>query len=404
MPVLLDRLHEERRALLESVDRIAADAETEERDLSDSDRELVARHHARIGEVDAQIEPLEQIERQRAEHLERVPVPVRQTVAPAGAAPSDAEPYSTFAQYARDVLIVRFDAIAQRAGGVDVRRAAEARIERVVANTLSSDVAGLVPPQYLTQIAQVINKSRPIVDSARRIGLTSGQLMYPSITTRPLVGKQTAQKTEAPSQTMAVAFVTVTADTYVGAGDISWQAINWSTPDALQLWFDLAAEQYAIQTEAATGTVIAAATVMATPAIPATPTLADWMTAITAAAGTVYAAGNRRANTIYADVSSGYSIIGLVSNTSPIFVPAGGFSLGTGAGNIAGLNLVISKGLPAKTVVVGDSQALLAAETAGAPVELRAVEPALGGMEVGVIGAFVSKIIDATGFRKLTIA
>ncbi len=65
---------------------------------------------------------------------------------------------------------------------------------------------------------------------------------------------------------------------------------------------------------------------------------------------------------------------------------------------------MISAGLPAKTVVVGDSSSLLAAETAGAPVELRAVEPALGGMEVGVIGALVSKITDVNAFRKLTIA
>ena len=202
---------------------------------------------------------------------------------------------------------------------------------------------------------------------------------------------------------MAVAFVNVTADTYMAAGDLSWQAINWSTPDALSLWFDLAAEQYAIQTEAATGTVLAAATVMATPAVPATPTLSDWVTAITAAAGVVYSTSRRRADTVYADITTGYSIMGIVANVAPVFLPTGGFSLSSGTGSIGGLRLVISPGLAAKTVVVGDSQALLAAETGGAPVELRAVEPSIGGMEVGVIGAFVSKITDAGAFRKLTV-
>ena len=33
--------------------------------------------------------------------------------------------------------------------------------------------------------------------------------------------------------------VTTTACTYLGGGDLSWQAINWSTPDALDLWFRL---------------------------------------------------------------------------------------------------------------------------------------------------------------------
>lgn len=402
-PAVLTRLYEDRDTQLAAVDTIVDRAESEDRDLSGSDQELIGRHHARIGELDPQIDQLEQIERARQAHTERMPVPVRGLPSAAPDVPAPGS-YATFAQYARDVLITRFDAIAQRAGGSPVRQAAEERISRAVANTLSTDVAGLVPPQYLTQIAQVILRVRPIVETARRVGLTSGQLMYPSITQRPIVGKQTAQKTEAPSQAMTVAFVTVTADTYVGAGDISWQAINWSTPDCLQLWFDLAAEQYGIQTEAATGTVLAAATLMATPAIGATPTLADWMAAIVAAAGTVYGAGNRMADTIYADPVTGYQILGQVSASSPVFVPTGTFSLTSGQGNIAGLRLVISKGLPAKTVVVGDSTALLAAETAGAPVELRAVEPALGGMEVGVIGAFVSKIVDGTGFRKLTIA
>lgn len=404
-PSVLDRLYAERNHELESVDRIADAAESDDRDLSDSDRELISRAHTRIAELDPQIETLEAQEIHRAAHNERVPVPratPRTTEIEAAAGPGDV--YRTFAQYARDVIVSRFDSVAAAAGGAPARQAAEERISRVMANTLSSDLAGLIPPQYLTQIAQVIDKSRPIVDSCRRVPLTSGKLSYPSITQKPVVGKQVTEKTEAPSQTVTVTFVDVIADTYVGAGDLSWQAITWSSPDALTLWFDLAAEQYARQTEAAAGTVLAAATVMATPAVPLTPTLADWMTAITAAAGLIYSTSRRRPDTVYADVVTGYSIMGLVANVAPVFFPAGDFSLSSGQGNIAGLRLVISAGLPTKTVVVGDSQTLLAAETGGSPIELRAVEPKLGGMEVGVIGAFVSKITDAGALRKLTVA
>ena len=42
---------------------------------------------------------------------------------------------------------------------------------------------------------------------------------------------------------------TATASTYLGGGDLSWQAINWSTPNALDLWFRLAASDYALKTE-----------------------------------------------------------------------------------------------------------------------------------------------------------
>jgi HK97 family phage major capsid protein len=398
---VLSRLQDERDQLLSQCDQITDGAEADERDLSDAERNLIARNHARIeSEIDPQLEQLEQLEVTRARHQRasvQLPEPVRRGAVELVSPEPDPVVYRTFAQYARDQLIVRYDQIAQRAGP-GARQQAEDRISRAVANTLSSDVMGLIPPQYLTQIVEVISTSRPIVESARRIGLTSGQLMYPSIASRPSVGKQTAEKTEAPSSKMTVNFVTVTADTYVGAGDISWQAINWSTPDALQLWFDLAAEAYARQTEAATGTVLAQ---LATGAPPASDDLAGWMAAIASAAGDIYRSTNRRADTIYADPTTGYHLVGLVSNQSPVFLSTGGFSLSTGSGNIAGLQLVISNGLPAGTVIVGASSALLVAETAGAPVELRAVEPALGGMEVGVIGAFVAKVIDTAAFTKL---
>jgi len=398
---VLDRLHSERSSVLDQVDSVTTDAEANDRDLSSAELELIARCHSRIeSELDPQIDALEQIERTRAAHVAHSPSLPPSAVVPAAPAEPDAI-YRSYAEYARDVLISRYDVIAQRAGVP--RHVAQDRIERVVANTLSADVAGLIPPQYLTTFAQIIDASRPIVQTARRVPLTSGTLSYPSITQRPTVAKQTTEKTELSSQKMTVAFVNVTADTYGGTGDLSWQAINWSTPDALSLWFDLAAEAYAIQTEAAAGTVLAAATVMATPAIPATPTLADWMTALTAASGVIYTASRRRPDTVFADVTTGYSIMGLVSNVSPVFIPTGNFSLSSGQGNIAGLNLVISAGLPAKTVVVGNASSLLVAETSGSPVELRAVEPAIGGMEVGVIGAFAAKITDAGAFRKLTI-
>ena len=54
------------------------------------------------------------------------------------------------------------------------------------------------------------------------------------------------------------------------------------------------------------------------------------------------------------------------------------------------------------TMGLFDSQALYAAETPGAPVQLKAVEPAIGGIEVGVIGAFAAAVADPAAFVKLT--
>lgn len=403
MPPVLDRLHDERDRLLAAVDEITNAAEGADRDLSSAELELIARHRSRVDdELDPQIDQLEQIEVSRTRHVRAAAGLPPALPAPNGAPASNGDDevvYRTFAEYARDELVRRYDAIAQRVGP-GARAAAEERLARAVAHTLTANVPGLLPAQYLANIVAVIDSSRPIVESANRVGLTAGVLQYPNVTQRPTVGKQTAEKTELPSAAMNVAIVNVTADTYGGAGNLSWQAINWSSPDALALWFDLVAGEYARQTEAAAGTVLAA---LAAGGAVGSNDLAGWLAAITAAAGKIYAASRMRPDTIWADVTRGYALIGQVSTAQPVFLTAGGFDLSTGAGNVAGLRLVISPGLPANTVVVGASRALLAAETPGAPVELRAVEPSIAGMEVGVVGAFVAKVTNTAAFEKLTM-
>ena len=47
---------------------------------------------------------------------------------------------------------------------------------------------------------------------------------------------------------------------------------------------------------------------------------------------------------------------------------------------------------------------LLVAETPGAPVELRVVEPAIGGLEVGIIGGFEAVVVDDGAFANITTA
>ena len=68
------------------------------------------------------------------------------------------------------------------------------------------------------------------------------------------------------------------------------------------------------------------------------------------------------------------------------------------------LNVVVSRGMDAGVIAIGDNEALLVAETAGAPVELRVVEPAIGGVEVGIIGAFEAVVVDDGAFTMLTAA
>lgn len=406
---VLQRLVTERTNTNENIDRILAVAEEEERDPSESERELITRQRSRLEELEPQIGELLDLEEARSSsrdaraHLTR-PAPGAdggdgKPPAAHAAGGSDAPVYRSFAQYARDELIVRFDKIANRAGA-GAREAANERLTRAVANTLTADIPGLLPKQHLAQIIDVIDKSRPLVAASRQIGLNAGKVTYPKITQRPIVGEQTAEKTELPSQKMTVAMVEATAKVYGGAGDLSWQDIAWSNPDALSLWFDLAAEAYAHETEDATAAELATAT--ATPIVVTAGDLAAWMAAVAEAAAAIYTATRRRPDTIAASVTNGYSFLGMVGNQQPIFLAAGGGSLAAGTGNIAGMSLVISPSLPDGTAYVYDSTVLLTAETSGAPVELRAVEPSIAGFEVGVVGAFLAELMENAAVAKLT--
>ena len=138
---------------------------------------------------------------------------------------------------------------------------AQERLVRAPEHTLTDDIPGLLPPQHLADIMDIIDGSRPVVSSARSVPLGRGQLTYPKIAQRPAVLLQSTEKTEGGTQNMQVDMETINADTYIGGGNLSWQAMNWSTPDALQLWFSLAAEAYARETEEAACDVLEGAAI-----------------------------------------------------------------------------------------------------------------------------------------------
>ncbi len=314
--------------------------------------------------------------------------------------------YRSMAAYARDVILTgsgrEAGKIAAQVGDRnEIQRASERLqlIKRVPANTLSSNVDGLSPPQHIAQIFQVIDTSRPIVQSAQRASLERGTLTYPVITTPPVVAVQATEKTEAGNTGMVIDMVTKTATTYLGGGDLSWQAINWSSPNALDLWFRLVAADYALKTEQDAAQIMQSSgfsnNIAST--ISGTPTFAQFMTAIGAGYGEVFANSGRVANTLYmAPDRYGY-LLGLTSDAFTQFTSVSGSGVGP-------LQVVVSRGMDAGVVVVGDSAGLLVAETAGAPVELRVVEPAIGGVEVGLIGAFEAAVVDDGAFAMITTA
>jgi hypothetical protein len=130
----------------------------------------------------------------------------------------------------------------------------------------------------------------------------------------------------------------------------------------------------------------------------------DVVTAIAAGAGDVYANSGRMADTIYMAPNAFFSLAGISGPDSANFISTGTLNLSATDGRLAGLDVVVSRGMDSGVIVVGDSDALLVAENAGAPVELRVTEPAIGGVEVGLIGAFEAVVVDPGAFAMITTA
>jgi hypothetical protein len=408
--IRLETLLDERQVITEKWEALNARINTrEDKTLSETEQEHQKMYRERVEIIDGETESLSTDIIQTRESIEKA-ADLRRKMAGSDGTIEEGENgeivYRDFAAYARDVILTRGTPecakIANQAGGEEVSLKARERLQllkaRTPANTLSSNVAGLNPPEHIAQIFQIIDKSRPLVAASPSTGLVRGTITYPSVDTRPVVAVQASEKTEAGNTGMVVSMKTAAAVTYLGGGDLSWQALNWSTPDALQLWFDLVAADYALKTETAAADAViddGFTNVISDVFTMGSSDFTAFLKAVGEGYAKVYAESHRIADTILlAPDVYGY-LIGLTSTPQPIFISVNGQNIGP-------LNVIVSRGLDSGTALVCDLEGFLVAETPGAPVELRVVEPAIGGLEVGLIGAFKPVVVDPGSFALIS--
>jgi HK97 family phage major capsid protein len=416
--VRLERLGDERERAKERLTDLLAMAEEDGgRELNETENDLAAKHRTDIAryeeeiillstdiESEEQSKDISELVRPDSDNVNRTRISVG----------NEPVVYRSFAEYARDQLIMHPEhgsQVLSMMGGdkAAIVSEAEERLERTLQNVTSTTVAGLIVPTHMTQILDIIDRSRPVVDSGRDVPLDRGSMTYPVIGTRPTVVEQTSEKTEAGTVAPTVTSATLTAKTYLGATNVSWQAINWSTPDVLSLYFDLAAEAYARQTEgracdvledAAIGTVGTASGRLGTAG---TESFSAWRSAVVAGLQGIYSAtgGRHMTNTLYLSAGRFFQLAALGTDQVTQMSPVGSLDVGSMRGNFFGLSVIGSYGFDQDVAIVGDSGALLIGENAGSPVEMRVVEPAIGGWEVGLIGAFNAAVFDVNRFYHL---
>ena len=117
---------------------------------------------------------------------------------------------------------------------------------RVVADLVTADNLGIIPPMFGGDIRETIDTTRPFIESVRRLNIPRAgmQLTVPVLTTRPTTGIQSEEKSELASTETSITPANFDPITIGGYGDISLQLLKRSDPSYLELYLDLLAEAY----------------------------------------------------------------------------------------------------------------------------------------------------------------
>jgi hypothetical protein len=292
-------------------------------------------------------------------------------------------------------------------------RQAQERLEifnRAAAHQKTSDNAGLIPNPILGPVVNFIDSARPLTSLLGPKAMPSQSWFRPLVTQGTSVAVQGSagaaadEKAELVSQKMTITRLTATAVTYGGYVNVSRQDIDFSSPQIMDAIINDLAARYAVQTEAALGTVLDAST-STNVGYSASPTAATIRTAIWSAAATVYTATAGVGRVVLALSPGRLPVFG------PLFVPivnvsqtgdglsAGDFNQGL-VGTVAGVPTYMSAGL-------GTNKAFLLSTAAAEVYEqrvgtLQVTEPSVLGVQVAYAGYFTAIRIVDNGIIELT--
>jgi hypothetical protein len=437
---VLDRLRDERQRQFDFIDQLTERIETESRDMVDAERQNVEAAHARVGELDAQIAPLEQFEQLRGAHRQGADQ-FRATGnrdrgdqggeqggerRGLGLQVNEREhEYRTVGEYLADIYRAsgagERNPSIQRSLNAEVKTRAASRLQthgvtvdergmvtRAAApHNTTTEVPGLLPTTIVGQIMSDVDAARPFISSigAKDLGGIPGtSFERPTITSHVKVDKQSAEKTEVANRQFKVGSVPFTKDTYGGWANVSRQSIDWTSPgvwDALMTDF---IEQYGIETENAAADAFATAVTQDTDtvaAVPANPTLTELLTALYSAAGKSYQGSGRMPDRIWVSLDWWAKLGVLIDHLKATTAGDGGgdSAVTSFAGNLLRTPRIVVPSFAAGTLIVGVANRTEVYEDRFG--FLSAVEPKVFGVELAYGGYMASGTIKPLAFTKV---
>lgn len=422
---MIQRLEEERGTVLDFIERTVNEAQTANRDLSETERASLESSRARVVAIDEQLTPMREFAELRDAHDDTA----RRYQSTGGSGDQqrggeggggetrlgvrthDREhQYRTAGEFLADGYRAaqrRDQAAVERLRSHGVTIENGQMVRAVAPHNTTAEVPGLLPTPIVGEIMSDVDAARPFITSigARDLGGIPGtSFERPTVSQHVEVGKQNGEKTEVPDGQFKVTGVPFTKDTYGGWANVSRQNIDWTAPgvwDALMTDF---IEQYGLQTENAAADDFAAAVTQTqelTTALAGEPTLQEVLKGLYGAAVKSYQGSGRLPDTIWASLdwweTLGVLVDYLKASTAG---DGGGDSSATSfAGNLLRTPRIIVPSFPAGTLIVGvKSRTEVYEDRFGF---LTAVEPKVFGVEIAYGGYMASGTIKPAAFTKI---
>jgi len=287
--------------------------------------------------------------------------------------------------------------------------------ERAAAHQKTTDNPGIVPDPVVGELINYVDAQRPLIQILGPRPIPGATWSRPRVTQHTQVAKQGAaglaadQKTELVSQKMVIGKLTAEVVTYGGYVNVARQNIDFSNPQAFDIIVGDLADQYAIETEAATADAIMASgtTAVGIDTTPATGTAQEAIArGLWTAAGSVYAATKGRGRVVLVMSPD------LLGTFGPLFAPinpqnafgsgfsAASFSQGV-VGQAAGVTAIMSAGLSTGEAAVLSTAAVEVYEQRIGTLQV--VEPSVLGVQVAYAGYFTPMMITAAAVVPLTV-
>jgi len=283
-------------------------------------------------------------------------------------------------------------------------------LARALADQLSSESPGVIPPAWVNDVAGILAFPRPAVTAlggARGLGDSGMEIDWPyldpALSLDTIVAKQAAEKTQIASVKVKILKGSQPIDTYAGGSDVSYQLIRRSRPAYREAYLRILAVAYARVTEAAFEAQLLA--VAGSSLVLTATSTADQVRAFLFAASSIVNDNTGSPATVDLVSPTEFARLGGLANLWPAAYGtqnvAGTAQASTLAINISGLPIVRAPFLTGNTHIVTNGEA--AAWYEDGPFPISAEDVAKLGQNVAIWGMGTGVTTAPKGIVKSTL-